>query len=228
MVQLVGSRVRALGRAEWDGDAITSERTRRDIIEAALVAQPQAEALALLRGYQAQLFVQAYTDYLRTGIVTTDLLELGGGATAELSERGLLTDLAQAPHDTDLILSAMFKRRFNKLVAARHPALALDPVEERVLLGYLMQHPTRPEATLTQSELDAVAGDVLLRRIQELSALEPTYPVAYARGIVLFRMGRFEDAAIAFDSYLLQVSNGPYRLRAVNYLKAAVEQTEGE
>jgi len=228
MTQLVGARIRALGRAEWDKDAKASERVRSDIREASLVAMNQdPESLILLRAYQAQRFVRAYCDYLRSGEGSIDLIELGGTITSEMAEVGWLNVLAEAPHDTDLILSALFKKRFTKLVAPQHPALEPDTVEERALIAYRMQHPPKRAGTETQSELDAVNGDFLLKQIHALSQIDPTYPAQYARGIVFFKMGRFEDAAISFDAYLLQVQNGPYRLRTINHLKAAVEHTEG-
>ena len=57
--------------------------------------------------------------------------------------------------------------------------------------------------------------------------MDPSYPVHYARGVALFHMGRYEAAAVAFDAFLSERESGPYRLRAINHLKAAIEESGG-
>ena len=41
-------------------------------------------------------------------------------------------------------------------------------------------------------------------------------------------MREYELAALSFDEFLRERPDGPHRLRAVNYLKAALERCEGE
>ncbi|MEZ4310178.1 MAG: hypothetical protein R3F14_19220 [Polyangiaceae bacterium] len=71
---------------------------------------------------------------------------------------------------------------------------------------------------------DAVADDQKrIEKIRELGALDPSYPAAFAEGVVLFRLGRFELAAQAFERHLAAHPDGPWTLRARNHLKASLE-----
>ena len=224
-VQLVGALFRAYGRAEWEGDARAKDQRREALGKAVAVAFLDGESLDRLRAYQARLFVDAYLRMWKTGEMSDELIELGGGSLHDLELNGWLRSAAQAPPHADLVLSAYFKRRFAKVVAKDHPALAPDPVEERLLLGYFMEHP--PVGGILGGREAASPGIFVLKRIDELAALEPSYPVLFARGIVLFRMAKFEDAAQAFDAYLRASDDGRYRLRAVNYLKTSLEHAKG-
>lgn len=223
----VGDALRALGRAEYEGDEAALGRASASLGAAAAVAlRSDAEGLALLRSYQAELFARAYCAYLRTGDISDDLIELGGRAVSEFADNGWLARGAALPPYADLILSALFKRRFADLVGKASPALAGHPVEERLLLGYLVANPPS-DRTLRQGS-EGSASRFVMNRIDELSALDPSYPAAYARGVVLFKMREYELAALSFDEFLRERPDGPHRLRAVNYLKAALERCEGE
>lgn len=222
-VQIVGALVRALGRAEWEGDRHEVRAREAALGRAAAAAYLEADALDRLRAYQARLFADAYFEAWKTGRVSDDLIELGGQMLRDFAEFGWLNDPATAPPHADLVLSALYKRRFIGTVTKDHPhpLLPLDPVEERLLLGYQIEHPPIPRAG-TLGEVPA-PGVFVLRRIDELAALEPSYPVLYAKGIVLFRMAEFDQAAQAFDAHIRTAEDAPYRLRAINYLKASLE-----
>ncbi|NUP05775.1 MAG: hypothetical protein HOW73_06920 [Polyangiaceae bacterium] len=222
-VQMVGARFRALGRAQWNGDEAALARMGDQLGQAIDVAlRENVDALLLLRAYQAGRFVDAYCAYLRTGHVSDDLIELGGNTLLELSDNGWLRTAADAPDRVDLVLSAFFKRRFTNTIAPGHPAFAADPVEERLLLGYMLAHPPP-----TRADGEGPAGKFLIDHIEDLAKLDPDYPASFARGIVLFRMREFEVAGRMFDDYLENTKNGPHRLRAANYLKASIEYSEG-
>lgn len=223
-VQLVGARLRALGRAEWEGDDKGVEAHGRSLGQAAAVSFLEGDSLAMLRAYQARVFADAYLLFLRTGVVSDDLVELGGGSLVELRVNGWLQRASEAPPHVDLVLSAFFKRRFSRWVAPDHPALAPNPIEERLLLGYLLQHPPPRRGVGPTNEY--APGEFMLRRIDEIAALEPSYPTLFAKGVVLFQMGQFERASVAFDDYVRTTHDGPYRLRAINHLKASIEHTQ--
>ncbi|MBK8939302.1 MAG: hypothetical protein IPM79_17170 [Polyangiaceae bacterium] len=227
-VERIGATLRAIGRAEWDGDEAALARGMAELARgiARATAENDVDGLVLLRTYQAELFARAYCDYLRTGSVADDLIELGGAAVREFSDNGWLTPGSRVPAHVDLLLSALYKRRFERLVAKGHPALAPHPVEERLLLGYLLEHP--PPDRLLSEGAGTSATRFMLSRIDEISALDPSYPAAYARGVVLFKTKDYELAALSFDDFLHSSADGPYRLRAVNYLKASLERCEGE
>jgi TolA-binding protein len=64
----------------------------------------------------------------------------------------------------------------------------------------------------------------ILTKMKELGKIDPTYPLDYARGIALFHSHDYAAAAIAFRGWLEQHPNGPWTLRARNYLLASEEE----
>lgn len=229
VVQLLGARLRVFGRAELEQPEQGTRQALSELATAASVAllRERPETLTALRAYEAELFAVAYCDFLRTGRLSEDVIELGGSLNEEIARHGWFRGANRSePQKIDGILRALFKRRFNKLVG-QHPALAPDAVEERVLLEFMLAHPPRGLMPLSRGEGADVRGEDLLKWIDELSQLEPTYPALYAKGIVYFRMQRYEAAALCFEDYVRSVANGPYHMRAINYMKAAIERSEG-
>lgn len=226
-VALLGARLRVLGRVEATGNDVDITRAGASLAEAARPALTKDPGgVVKLRAYQALRFVDAFHAYMMSGEYSDELLELGGDTLAQLKHEGWLQTLDTAPADYRVLLTAIYKRRFKKLIGA-HPALEYDPVEERVLIGYFLEHPPRTALASNERELEATQGGFLISQLDDLAKLEPAYPFAFAKGIVFYRMGRFEESSAAFDFYLQTVENGPYRLRAINYLKASIENGEG-
>jgi len=221
--RILGGHIRALGRAERDNDELAIAQAHDGILNIANQAlRESGEAVELIRDYQAARFRQAYLAFLRHHEESDDWVELGGAMLAQFARNGWNVSFASTGSHIDILLEGFFKRRFNRLLGKKESSSA---TEERVILGFLMEHP--PPAGLEEGNSGGDGtGPFLLRRIDDLALLEPGYPVNYAKGIVLFRIGHFEASAAAFDSFLLQGESGPYRLRAVNYLKAAVEHSE--
>jgi hypothetical protein len=211
--RLLGARLRAFGRAEHGGDPRAIDDAARSVAEVARgVLANDREGLMALRAYQAELFTSAFLDHARTGRISDDLVELGGDAATSFRQRGWLD--GPLPEDFDVVLRAVHKRRFGKLVAGGG-ALPLDHVEERVLVRFMMQRSAR-------------RWELVLERIDEAATLDPTYPQQFARGVVLYRTGKFEASAAAFEAFLRHRPDGPLRLRAINHFKAALEARQGE
>jgi hypothetical protein len=61
-----------------------------------------------------------------------------------------------------------------------------------------------------------------LMAVAALEKLDPRYPAAVARGVLLYRSGAKAAAAEAFRDQLSPEREGPYRLRARNHLLAAL------
>jgi tetratricopeptide (TPR) repeat protein len=133
---------------------------------------------------------------------------------------------------------AAFKKRWNEVAGLKGGAFepALD--EERAFYRFLLEHPLHPRAPLTTppalatappalDALGAYEGQYMLKKIDELSALDPAYPADFARGIILYRLGRYLPSAEAFRRHLDASPDGPFTLRAQNYLRSALEQTVG-
>jgi hypothetical protein len=213
VVRALGGQIRAYGRAEAAGQPRPIESAR---VAVATLAAPALETspadVAALEARYATAFAEAFRAFAATGEQSTDLVELGGDAMKTFVERGWMPESGAIPEDFDVVMESFYRRRFVALVGD-DPALAEPKAESRARLAYLMRRAAR------SSDGDAA----MMRYIDEASSLEPSYPVPYARGIVLYRMGRFEAAAASFDAFLEERSSGPYRLRAANYLRASVE-----
>jgi hypothetical protein len=137
----------------------------------------------------------------------------------------------------------MFKEMWNGLMGAGvadRPAFRPTLDEERALYSlYLSRpHPARTardaiaaarraahdEAScqaLAQAERVAVEA-WRLERIARFAAIDPTYPVAYARGIANLRRGDYTHAADDLSTWLRDHPDGPFTLRARSALRAAV------
>jgi tetratricopeptide (TPR) repeat protein len=98
-----------------------------------------------------------------------------------------------------------------------------DPTldEERALARFLLMSPPN-EAQGRR------ADEYRLKKIGEIAALDPTYPRHLARGVVLYHLGQFADAADAFQRHLDVSPEGAHTLRAQNYLRAALGRARGE
>ncbi len=234
-VRALGDAVRAFGRAEAEGDDAGLERAHRRTIEAAHGAiAREPDAVLGLRAYQTRAFLAEVRAFERTGVASADLAELGGPFARSLvayrwydeDERRVLPD--------DAALRALYKKRWNELTGLTGPAFALSLDEQRALLRFLIAHPALAgaklgpgagaEARRTRALLDEViANERRIEKIRELARVDPTFPGALAEGVVLFRLGRYEAAAVAFERHLAAFPDGPWTLRARNYLKAALE-----
>jgi len=61
-----------------------------------------------------------------------------------------------------------------------------------------------------------------LKKLDELAAVDPSFPVHLARGVVLYQLQRYPLAVEAFRRHLERAPDGPFTLRAQNYLRAAL------
>ncbi len=217
-LRLLAARLKAYGLAEHGDD-------KRRMVELGQLTQEVGAPLAVLerehvldlRAHLAERFVESFSEFVRTGVETEELAWLGGNVVPMFRKNGWLDDTAEP--EFDLVLRALHKRRFNKLLGP-DVDLPLDSAEERAKVRFLMQHPPLPPVADPHG---LFAGQFLLGQIEDAVALDPSYPRHYARGIALFRIGRYEASAVAFDSFLAEREDGPYRIRAANYLKAAIE-----
>jgi hypothetical protein len=119
------------------------------------------------------------------------------------------------------------------------PELALSLDEQRSLYAFYLRHPHAPEAQRTALAMarsqtkDAATcarieeGERLaafgwtLTKMRELATIDPSYPLEYARGIALFHTHEYGPSAQAFRTWLEQHPDGPWTLRAQNYLLAS-------
>ncbi|HEV3192335.1 MAG TPA: hypothetical protein VGY54_17610, partial [Polyangiaceae bacterium] len=134
------------------------------------------------------------------------------------------------------------KRMWNALIEAdRRKVFQLSLDEERALYSFYLSRP-HPSQAMREAisaarrsardaakcraldEAERVAAEKLrLEHIARLSAVDPAYPGAYARGVASYRSGDFRGAAEAFRTWLGDHPDGPLALRAGAYLRAAID-----
>ncbi len=234
-VRALGEAVRAFGRAEAaESGAGKEEAHRRATLAARSAIQHGPEPVLALRAYQARAFLREMRAFERTGEASEELSELAGvfprSAVAyrwyEPVERRLL------PGDATLL--ALYKKRWNEVTGLKGEVFALSLDEERALLAFLLEHPAVATAPLgpgagpgTERAREAARRSAederRIEKIRELAKIDATYPASFAEGVVQFRLGRFEAAAVAFERHLAAHPDGPWTLRARNHLKAALE-----
>jgi hypothetical protein len=226
--QLFEARYRAFGRAETTSQDGAPDDSAVALVEVArgFRASDQAAYVAT-RDRLSAAFVDAALAWIRDGADAAPLVELAGPFARSFESVGWTRQALAREPGLDLALLALFERRYRKITLADDPLLAPDPFAERALSALMLAHPPRRTVDSAQPEETAVLdGALVLRRIDDVAKVAPEYPTLFAKGIVLYQMGRYEAAAGAFDQYLAANPRGPYRLRAINHLRAAVEATE--
>ncbi len=234
-VRRLGDAVRAFGRAEHagDDDARATARTEAGMFVGAALAEG-FEAVAALRAVQLDGFLRELRAYLSTGAFSDELVALGGGFVPQAIDRGWITEERGKRSLTldDGALRAVFKRRWREITGTEE--LPVDASEERALLGFLVKHPPitmpAPEPGFDDAGLararSQLEGDYRLRKLDELARVDPSYPIELARGVVLFDQGRFLLSVEAFRRHLDAAPDGPFGLRARNYLRTALERAQ--
>jgi len=242
----LGSAIRAYGRADAadDAPAVVDARARAvDAFRAALPTVP--EDVLRLRAYQLETFVSEVRGWEISGVETQALRELGGAFVLALRRSGWVDESPGRRRillDVDA-LAALFKKRWNEVVGATGAPFDLSVDEQRALLRFLLKHP--PETAQPSGESSAARADpkeakareelarayaeqYRLKKIDELAALDPGYEADLARGVVNYRMGRYPAAAESFRRHLERRPDGPFTLRAQNYLRAALGRARDE
>ncbi|WP_437542840.1 hypothetical protein WME97_31520 [Sorangium sp. So ce367] len=157
-----------------------------------------------------------------------------------------------------VVLGVLFKKRWSAIVGVQRDPFAPALDEERALFKFLLARPLAaarsaqtlpappdeetaarlaqaggsgpraPAAALRAAEARRAEEQYRLKKIDELAALDPSYPRHLARGVSLYRLGSFMQSAEAFRSHLDQHPDGAHTLRAQNYLRAALERAREE
>ncbi len=231
-LRALGEAVRAFGRAEATDDNVGLVKARKSVLEA--VARARAggdETLVAFRAFQTLLFLQEVRRWERSSLASTDLLELGGSFVEMATRYGWVERDHRLKLD-ETTRSVFFRLRWNEITGLGAPAFLMSLDEQRLLYRFLLSADARPtDRSVTPADAGAERRkDALwrLRKIDELSRVDPTYPAALARGVVLYQMGEAAAAAQAFREHLSQSADGPYALLARNYLLAAVARAADE
>jgi tetratricopeptide (TPR) repeat protein len=229
-IRAVGTEFRAYNRAAAEDDETRLAEVRDRISRVAVTAiKLSPEALATLRAYQLERFLVEVARWQKDGTVSDELLELSGDFVDALrrnrwchgKERELIAD--------EHVLRVLWKKRWNDVTGVRGPLFDLSVDEDRLRYGFLVQHPFQRRSDVlhpgfTPKAEELYAQKARLGAIERLSQIDPSYPAHVARGVVLYRMGNYAEAAEAFRLHLFANPDGPYTLLVNNYLKAALDR----
>lgn len=220
-VRALGDAYRAYGLADAAGDEAALVRERRRVAEAAARAVARAPTEVLrLRAYELRSFLREVRHLEATGEETDELRELGGGFSRMLERNGWARDHRVAMDDAALATS--FKMRWNEVTTLHGPVFQPSRDELRAFYRFLLKHPAG------DGHLAGASERYRLKKIDELYAIDPSYPKDLARGVLLYRTGKHLLAVEAFRRHLEMSPDGPSALRAQNYLRAALEVSRDE
>lgn len=226
-VRALGSLLRAFGKADAERDEPMLAQLRSRLFTAVLAAKTHGnEQLLGLRAFQMTAFLREVRYFVATGETTTDLIELGGAFDQVLIRNGWCVGkypcvMRMGEH----ALRAMYKRRWNELVGVEGEPFALSVDEQRAFYEFLLRYPPQKSSPTAEASQGAFDGAYLLRKVDELAAIDATYPRQFARGVIQFRSGDFRHAAESFSAHLEATPDGPWAIRAQNHLRAALERS---
>jgi hypothetical protein len=222
----VGDAVRRLGMA-LSGNGDDPEHLRRLLAErvhAALQAG-QIDALLRLRAVQEQLFVRAVRDHLGVRPVHPELAALGGDFATTAARNGWLDEGRCIATDDEL--RTLFSRRWVELTHLReHPRFRPTLGDVRRFYRFLLLHPERGTASEPLPEVELAAAR--LRYVEALAKRDTEYPLSFARGSLLGRLGQSPRSAQALSQHLSRESGAAFNLRARNYLISAANAQPSE
>lgn len=228
-VRAVGREVRLYNAAAASKDEYAVQEARERLLPTARKALRRgSEELLQLRAYQMLEFMRELRQWQATGVETEAMKALGGDFVATLrNNRWCLEGTRKLALD-DRELRTLYKKRWNDITALQQPAFALTRDEDLVRFGFLLQHPFQSRRAVVSAETRRTLrrrGKSRLQVIDKLMKLDASYPADLARGVVHYQMGQFAKAGEQFQRHLSRYPDGPYTLRARNYLKAALDHT---
>ncbi len=196
------------------------------------------EPLLDLRAVQLEGFLDEMHRFAATGEQSAELRALAGPFVRSLTLEGWCDGHSVAPDDD--AMRTMFKQMWDSFLRLEsHPEVAPALDEQRALYAFYLSHAHPPKSVREAFEAarrgarDEAACTAIaegeraateswrLERIARLAAIDPAYPVEYARGVASYRRGDYGASADAFRAWLRAHPDGPLALRAQNFLRAA-------
>ena len=239
--RLLGQAVRDFNAAAARDDANADWGKARRAIDGALATLKQqadgVEQVRALRSVQLEKFLAAVRDFEASGKEGGELDELGGAFVRRMKLAGWCDDHTLVMRERELRVA--FKLAWNATVQVDGPNFDPTLDEQRVLYTFYLTHPHAPEGVRAQIDahrktaktakdcaaLDAgerLAADAWrLEKVERFAKLDASYPAGFARGVLYYRMAKYDDAARAFEGWLTEHPAGPLALRAEGHLRAS-------
>ena len=218
-VRAVGEALRRYGQAESGGRSAAALAQHQQLAHlAAKARKAQGDTMLLrLRALQTHLFLGSLASWEAGGPVGPDLSELGGSLTRDADRLGWV-DRHGRFIMSRIEREVLFRIRWGRLTGLLddHP-FAPSLTDWRTYYRFLLEHAPRP-CSVDGRRQQALAT---LQVVRALEKRDPGYPALLARGVLLYERGAFAAADQALGAHLLRFPEGPWRLRAQNYLTAA-------
>lgn len=228
-LRALGTAIRAYGRAEVADDRSTVVSARAKVLAAAAQARRTALSdLPAFRAYQAELFLHGLRRWEREGVRSTDLEELGGVFLDAASRHGWIGEGRELLMN-DAMRTLFFERRWNEVTGLFEPDLLLSLDETRAFYAFLLAPRRRISQGRDRVALGRDEDEWRLRKVDELERFDPDYPAGLARGILLYRLGRFAPAERALAQHVETFPEGAHAVLARNaWLAARARVTAGD
>jgi hypothetical protein len=211
-LRAVGEAFRRFGRIATAEDA-GPDLARRELLDRLAVAQSKHgdEPLLELRALQTELFVAAMATSSDSE-PTPERVELGGSLFALGVKRGWFAPGPNRARPDEL--GTLFRVYWADVLRLRRHPFAPTLNEWRAYYRFLLSQPNRNAQTRAH-DLQLALGYVAALVREDLD-----YPSYLARGVLLYQQGNLQEAAAQLLAHLQQHPDGPWTLRAKNYLAA--------
>lgn len=218
-VRAVGEAIRRCGAASVEGKGVPQPVIGEVRMAMRLARERRSERdLLELCALQTELFVAATHAFEVSGKPSIDLHELGGDFILVAKKNGWLDGRRIVLDDDER--AALFRIRWTELTGLRSEPPFVPTLDEyRAYYALNLRFGGALDATNTERAFSV---------LRALEKRDPNYPAAFARGVLLHRIGRFPEAVEAFRAHLAARPDGPWTLRAKNHLLAALARESGE
>jgi len=247
-VREVGGALRAWNELAFRADDAVEHDAHAQAVRLGALARAAREAhgddaLLALRAIQTRAFLEELARFEATGDESDELRAVGGNVVARMRAVGWIDGhrLVLGSPTWRVLYKSLWGRALG-LVDAPPFALSLDDEREIARAQLAHPHPAEVERASLEVERARAASaeecEAVARRAREAAdrwrlgkvdawgARDPSYPVAYARGVLLFRLGRFPEAQQAFAA--VRARGGAYAERAFFHERAALVATAVE
>jgi len=210
-VRSVGEAFRRFGRLSAEGEATGLIKSQLRRLAQVAIERQGGEKLLELRALQTTLFLGAISG--SGDQPAAELRELGGSFYAAGRQRGWFPPEALEADAREL--GTVFHVYWGEALGLGQQYPYAPTLNEwRVYYRFLLSRPLARGAERR--------GDVerKLGYVAALARQDRDYPAHLARGVLLYQGGAFADSAAELAAHLREHSDGPWALRAQNYLAA--------
>lgn len=217
----IGEQVRRIGKATAEGAPPDPKQLAllRDDVRTELRRKGGEEALLHLRALQAQLFLDAVSDFESTGQPSPELLSLGGPFFS-------LAKGAWVDEKGQMLLQKDELRLSFRIYWSRLTGLGAVPPFSPTLSEYRRYYRTNllsPPAPSSDGMNQLLAQLAMARA---LGRVDPAYPAKLAEGMLQIRLGQYKEAELSLQAFVNTHPKGPWAQIAKNHFLFAIKEAQ--